>query len=137
MASGLEAARKTIETRIEQQWVEWDGSPRTPIEMPGRPFRPPAGGKWLQVHLLWGNAEAAAMGGLNEVIGVVNLNVFGPKDKGYGALLKLVDAARNMLNRVVVSGVRFGVPSGPDVVVSEAAYAQMNVSVPFSLDETA
>lgn len=130
----IETTLDTIEGRIETLWVV-GGNPRTTIRWPNVPFTPPDDAAWIAVDTLWGDGFLETKDGLNVVVGVVNINVFIPTGHGDGDLLLLVDHARDMFNRVGVSGVRFGVPSGP-TFAEESKWRQGTVSCAFSVEET-
>ena len=139
MASALDAVRVAIEGQVKDGWKE-----DAPIQWPGRPWTPP-NGPWVQVHVIFGKAGAVTMGtrgtgaGTNQVVGLVNLNIFGPGGKGTGALTRLADAARDLLASLVVEGVQFDEPDGPVAVPAggerKEQWAQVNVSTTFVVVE--
>lgn len=138
MASALDTVRAGIEGQIQTLWNN-----RTPVRWADRPFDAPNSGNWLAVDIIWGSADVVTMGGAarkNWVVGVLNLNLFGPVAKGFGALYRDADVAREMVNDLVVSGVMFDAPSGPVVVPDtegRGKWKQINVSASFRVEETA
>jgi hypothetical protein len=134
MASALDTARQTIESRIKTQW---EAGEDTTIIWPNSPVDPPNTGTWIQPSILWGDGFISTKNGRNQIVGVVNINVYAPAGDGTGNLFSSADSVRDMLNRVEVSGVRFEAPSGPRIVPSpESRWIQANVSVPFTVEET-
>ena len=134
MASALDAARQTIQSRIETQWAASDN---TKIIWPNDPQDPPNTGNWIQPSIIWGDAFITTKNGRNQIIGVVNINCYAPAGSGTGTLTDTADSVRDMINRVEVSGVRFEAPSGPRIVPSpDERWIQANVSVAFAVEET-
>ena len=128
MSTVIDSARDAIEARIAAQWAN------TRIRWPNVHYTPPDDDSWLSVDVLWGDGFIQTKNGRNTLIGVLNLNVFVPTGTGGGDLAELCDDARDMINRLEVSGVRFGAPSGPRFSV-DGKWRQGTVSVAFSTDE--
>ena len=137
MGSALDAVRVAIEGQIKDGWAE-----EAPIKWPNRPFTP-VNGPWLQVHVIFGRAEPITQGtrgtgaGSNEVAGLVNVNLYGLKGKGTGALTRLADAVRDLLANLVVDDVTFDEPTGPVEVPTDVPekWVQVNVSTTFGVVE--
>jgi hypothetical protein len=130
------AAAKVIEAAIS---FGWNGA--TTISWPNRPFTPPATGSWLKVDFIWGNAQVLTKGvtfGLNSVVGILQLAVFGPKDKGDGPLMTLAETARALVNRkrfpTPNTDVMFGAASAPRTLFEES-WRSLVVSAPFQVHE--
>lgn len=141
MASSLGGADKAVFARFAAQWVDGQGNPRTPIDWPNVNFTPPrapAVAYWVEPRILWGTAEAVSQGlagsRRNTAVGVVHVNVYGPRGEAGGVLKGHADAVRDVFNRAEFSGVRCGVPSGPTPVPNDS-WAQVAVTVPFTVDE--
>ncbi len=132
MASDLDTARSTIENRIK---TLWEAGEDTIIVWPNTPTDPPDTGAWIQPSIIWGDGFMTTKNGRNQIVGVVSINIFAPAGSGTGTLHSTADSVRDMANRVEVTGVRFGAPSGPRIVPSEGRWIQANVSVPFSVEE--
>lgn len=132
MASAIDAARQTIEARIVAQW-----GATTPIGFLNTSFTPPKTGGWLEPSIIWGDGIASTMGAVgsggarNTITGLLQMNLFIQSGEGAGLLTRLADTARDMINRLEVSGVRFDVPSGPTIITEE----QSAVRVGFTIDE--
>lgn len=137
MSSALSAAQKAIYSRVRTLWAD-----RTPIAWDNVNFTPPDPGQgpaqWLKVDIAWGEGAAVSMGGAgarNTLPGVLFLTVFGPKNAAFGEIMRLCDLARDMVNRVEVNGVRFGVPSAP-LPGEDPRWAMRQVQCGFTVDET-
>lgn len=131
------AARAAIEAAIATGWAG-----TTTVSYPNRPFTPPTTGNWLKVDFIWGNASVLTKGvtfGLNSVVGILQLTIFGPKDKGDGALMTLAETARAIVNRRRFASpnqdVMFGACSGPRTLFEES-WRSLVVSAPFQVVET-
>jgi hypothetical protein len=133
MASALDTARAAIEGRIQTLWALSDN---TTIAWPNQPTSPPATGTWIQPTILWGDGFIQTKNGRNTIAGLLNINVYGEPGKGWGPVSQTGDSVRDLVNRVEVSGVRFGAPSGPRPVPSpDLKWVQANVRIPFTVDE--
>ena len=135
MASALDTARKTIEARIK---TLWEAGQNTTIAWENRKTDPPNTGAWIKVNVLWGETELSTKNGRNTTTGLVQITVFSPSNTpGTGLLHTTADAVRDMFNRIEVTGVRFGTPSGPmpSAGPEETRWLQRVVSTPFTVDE--
>jgi hypothetical protein len=127
----VDDTRQTIEARIAAQWAN------TRIRWPNVPYKPPDNKSWMSVDVLWGDGFIQTKNGRNTLVGVLNLNVFVPVGGGDGSLAELCDDARDMINRLEVSNVRFDAPSGPRFSIdADSKWRQGTVSCAFSIDET-
>lgn len=92
-----------IEARIETQWVDDDDDPLTVIAWPLVEFEPPINAAWLKVDILFGDSFARTVSGnntgVNNNVGVIQLQVFAPKGKAAGALNTLTGKARKIFSR--------------------------------------
>lgn len=129
-----ESAARTIEDAIESLWIDGFMDPLTPISWPNVPFIVPAG-PWLKVDFVWGSGAILTKDNMSGVVGILQLAIFGRRDRGDGPLYTLAETARGMFNRDDVLDVAFGVPSGP-VVLTDESWRQLVVSVPFTVRET-
>jgi uncharacterized protein DUF4128 len=132
-----DAAADAIETAFNTAW-----GTTTPIAWPNIAFTPPATGSWVKVDFIWGNGAVFTKGtsnGINTVVGVLQLAIFGPKDVGDGALAGLAETARAIFNRERLlspnDDVMFGAVSGP-VPRDEESWRSLVVSAPFTVLET-
>jgi hypothetical protein len=141
--SNTAAAEIAIHTLIATAW-NYPADPKTPVQWPNVNFDPPDPGKgpaeWIKIDIAWGDGEAITMGAAgqgsrrNTLAGVLFISGFTPKNTAYGPLLAHMDAMRDVLNRVAVSGVRFGVPSAPKQVDDER-WAMLQITCGFTVDE--
>lgn len=122
------AAVVAVETVIAATWVA------TPIAWPNVAFVPPVTGPWLRVDFLWGDGFIATKDGGSDVVGILQLGVFGPKDEGDGDLYALAETARAMFNRLRMGDVSFEAASGPSTI-SEESWRAVVVSLPFTVQE--
>ena len=134
MASALDTARATIEARIKTLWV---AGLNTTIAWENKKTDPPNTGAWIKVNILWGDTALSTKNGRNTTTGLLQISVFAPSNTpGTGLLHTVGDAVRDMLNRVEVSGVRFGTPSGPMPGGGEdERWLERIVDTPFTVDE--
>jgi hypothetical protein len=95
----------------------------------------------VQCLVSFGNNNYLTMGGTtgssNSVIGVVVVNIFTAKGVGPGANYTIGKRIRDLYNRVIVSGVHFDPPTGPEVVAAPApeGYFQTQVRMTFETFE--
>lgn len=131
MSSTLSAAQTAIYDRLNTAWA---GS--TLIQWPGSPFTTPNNECWIGVEILWGDSFVSTMEvtGRNVTVGVIQINVYGPRQRGRAEIMAKADAVRDVFNRVEFNGVRCGAPSGPKYL-SDPEWEALTVSVPFSIEE--
>jgi hypothetical protein len=138
MSSALAAAQKAIYVRFETQWGD-----RCPVAYPNAPFTPPTDPKapWASLVILWGDAFPQTQGvagegrGRNSSVGIVQIDLYVPKDEARERLMANADAARDIFNRADFNGVRCDAPSAPKPVAGDDEWDRLIVSVPFSVDE--
>lgn len=121
-------AWSAIERYLDAEWDQHD----TPIAWPGLPFQP-TGEMWLRPTPLFG-AGIEATHELHAIVGVLQLDLFGRKNHGYGALRERAERARDLFAGRTVEGVRFGAASGPEIG-ADPAWLHLIVRVPFEVDE--
>lgn len=133
MASDLDAARETIESRIKTQW---EAGLNTTIVWPDVATPPPESGAYIEPDIIWGDGFISTKNGRNEIVGLIAVNVYAPTGSGAGTAYATADAVRDMLNRVEVAGVRFQAPSGPRPIPSAGSrWTQYQISVGFTVEE--
>lgn len=134
MASALDTARTDIESYVSSTWTA------TAIQWSDRPFTQPST-PWLRVTILFGEAYPFTMGGAgnsrNEIVGLVQCDVFAIEGKGLGSAVQYADDARTMLNQTTAGSVRLQVASGPvEVQGGRKDITQLSVTCPFRIEES-
>ena len=138
----------TVDTPLDQI-IDFDliadfdalGTAAVSVIFHNQPYIPTPNSAWLQCLVSFGNNSFLTMGGTtgssNSVIGVMVINIFTPKGVGQGANLTIGKRVRDLYNRVIVSGVRFDPPTGPEVVAapSPEGYFQTQVRMTFETFE--
>jgi hypothetical protein len=137
-AINLNTVRATIEGRLA---TELALSPAIPVVFHNMPYNPVNNGTWVQCLLSFGANTYLTMGGAigssNNMLGVVVINIFSAKGVGPGANLTVGKRIRDLYNRIVVSGVHFDPPTGPEVVASPSpeGFFQTRVRLTFETFE--
>lgn len=137
-AANLNTVRSTIEARLA---TELALAPVIPVAFHNQPYTPTPGTSWVQCLVSFGSNNYLTLGGTtgssNSIIGVVVINVFTPKGVGPGANYTIAKRIRDLYNRVIVSGVHFDPPTGPEVLASPApeGYFQSQVRMTFETFE--
>lgn len=139
MPSTLADAQTAILTALNTGWGD-----ETPVAWPNVNFTPPepvGDAAWLQVAVLWGDGFPGTMGesgvGMNDVVGLLHLNIFTVKGRAGARMMALVDKARDIVNRLEIDGVRFGAAAGPAPQPEpDTAWMQAALTVPFTVEET-
>ena len=137
-AVNLNTVRATVEARLA---TELALAPAIPVMFHNQPYTPTPGSSWVQCLVSFGNNNFLTMGGTtgssNSVIGVIIVNIFTAKGVGPGANYTIGKRIRDLYNRVIVSGVHFDPPTGPEVVAAPApeGYFQTQVRMTFETFE--
>ena len=137
-AADLNDIRATIEARIT---TELNKSPKIPVMFHNIAYKPTANSSWVQCLTTFGASEYLSQGlttnSRNRVVGVVVFNIFTAKGRGPGSNYKIGKRIRDLYNRVIVSGVFFDAPIGPEVLASPEpeGYFQTQVRVTFEFIE--
>ena len=137
-ALDLNAIRAIVEGRLA---TELAAAPPIPVVFHNVASTPTPGSTWVQCTVSFGNNNYLTMGNLtgasNSVIGVIVVNIFSAKGVGPGANFTVGKRVRDLYNRIVVSGVRFDPPTGPEVVAtpSPEGYFQTQVRMTFETFE--
>jgi len=137
-AANLNTIRSTIEGRLA---TELALSPAIPVVFHNQPYVPTPNSTWVQCLVSFGANNYLTLGGTtgssNSIIGVIAINIFTPKGAGPGANLTIGKRIRDLYNRVVVSGVHFDPPIGPEVVAAPApeGFFQTQVRLTFETFE--
>lgn len=141
MGSQAKVHESAIHAHIVSFW-----SSNIAIAWPNVEFTPPAPNdtnpEWLQVEILWGEGFQNTMIDSNYTVGVLQLDIYGPKGVGLGDLLTLANTARDGVDRVTLSrvgiqtnGLVFGTAGGPEKVPDDT-YARLMIRTPFYVIET-
>jgi hypothetical protein len=137
-ATDLNDVRSTIESRLE---TELKKAPPIPVIFHNTPFTPTPHSSWCQCLLTFGNSNYQTLGGVtgstNSISGVVSMNIFTPKGQGPGANFEIGKRIRDLYNRIIVSGVSFDAPIGPQVLENSEpeGYFQTQIRVTFDIYE--
>ena len=136
-AADLNSIRATIESRLA---TELESSPSVPVVFNNVSYSPTSNSSWVQCLLSFGGNEYLSQGlttdSRNRIIGVVVINVFTPAGIGSGANYTIGKRIRDLYNRVIVSGIYFDAPTGPEVLsASPEGYFQTQVRVTFEFIE--
>ena len=137
-AADLNAIRATIEGRLA---TELASSPAVPVVFHNMAYEPTPGTSFVQCLVSFGAGEYLSQGGTtdsdNRIVGLLLMNVFSAKGVGPGANLTSAKRVRDLYNRVIVSGVYFDAPVGPEVLASASpeGFFQTQVRVTFEFIE--
>ena len=137
-AADLNAVRATIEGRLA---TELASSPAVPVVFHNMAYEPTPGTSFVQGLVSFGAGEYLSQGGTtdsdNRIVGLLLMNVFSAKGVGPGANLTIAKRVRDLYNRVIVSGVYFDAPVGPEVLASASpeGFFQTQVRVTFEFIE--
>ena len=111
---------------------------KTPIAWPNVPFTPPSG-PWVRFNVLDGEGSWRSIGspGSNLVgyVGAVVIQIFVPLLSGESTARDYADAAAEIFQGQVISGIRFS-PATVHILNTSLAdgWHQINVSIPFRRD---
>ncbi len=137
-ALNLNTIRSTIESRLA---AELGAGQKVPVVFHNMPYKPTPNKSWCQCLISFGNNEFLTMGdstsGSNKVVGAVVINIFTAKGRGPGPNYSLGKRIRDLYNRIIVSGVHFDPPIGPEVVAAPApeGYFQTRLRMTFETFE--
>ena len=136
-AADLNTVRATIESRLA---TELALSPAIPVVFNNVSYAPTPNSSWVQCLLSFGANEYLSQGltsdSQNRIVGIIVVNIFTPAGVGAGANYTIGKRIRDLYNRVIVSGVYFDAPIGPEVVsASPEGYFQTQVRVTFEFIE--
>ena len=137
-AADLNSIRATIEGRLA---TELANSPAIPVVFHNMAYEPTPNSSWVQCLTTFGASEYLGHGGTsssqNRIVGLLVMNIFSGKGVGPGANLVIGKRIRDLYNRVIVSGVFFDAPIGPEALVSPSpeGYFQTQVRVTFEFIE--
>ena len=137
-AADLNTIRSTIEGRLA---TELAGSPVLPVVFQNMAYEPTPNSSWVQCLTTFGSSEYLSLGGTtdsdNRIVGLVLINIFTPQGVGPGSNYVIGKRVRDLYNRVIVSGIYFDAPVGPEALATPApeGYFQTQVRVTFEFIE--
>jgi hypothetical protein len=137
-AADLNTIRSTIEGRLA---TELANSPALPVVFHNMAYEPTPNSSWVQCLTTFGSSEYLSLGGTtdsdNRMVGLVLINIFTPQGVGPGGNYVIGKRVRDLYNRVIVSGVYFDAPVGPEALATPApeGYFQTQVRVTFEFIE--
>ena len=137
-AIDLNTVRATVEGRLA---TELASSPVIPVVFNNMPYTPTPASSWCQCLMNFSDSTFLTMGDSssseNKVNGIVLINIFTAAGVGPGANLTIGKRVRDLYNRIIVSGVHFDAPVGPEVLSSAApeGYFQTQVRMTFETFE--
>jgi len=113
-ATDLNIIRSTIESRLA---TELASSPAIPVVFNNMTFDSTTEDTFVQCVTSFG-AGSYLGSGLNEVVGLVIVNIFTEEGLGAGSNFIIGKRIRDLYNRITVSDVIFDSPIGPEVLSS-------------------
>ena len=137
-AANLNTIRATIEARLATELAE---DPAIPVVFHNVPFEPTPNSSWVQCLTTFGRNQYLSQGSTtnsqNRIFGLVTINIFSAAGVGPGANYTIGKRIRDLYNRIVVSGVHFDPPTGPEVVAtpSPEGFFQTQVRLTFETFE--
>jgi len=137
-AADLNSIRAIIEGRLA---TELANSPAIPVVFNNMAYEPTPNSSWVQCQVDFGSNEYLSQGSTsdshNRIVGLAVVNIFSAKGVGPGANYTIGKRIRDLYNRVIVSGVYFDAPVGPEALASPApeGYFQTQVRVTFEFIE--
>jgi len=137
-AADLNSIRATIEGRLA---TELANSPALPVVFHNMAYEPTPNSEWVQCLTAFASNEYLGHGGTtnsyNRITGLALFNIFTPLGVGPGANYTIGKRIRDLYNRVIVSGVFFDAPIGPEALATPApeGYFSTQVRVAFEFIE--
>tara|TARA_R100000231_G_scaffold33212_2_gene29108 strand:+ start:3839 stop:4264 length:426 start_codon:yes stop_codon:yes gene_type:complete len=137
-AADLNTIRSVLEGRLA---TELANSPAIPVVFHNMAYEPTPNSSWVQCLVSFGNSQYLGQGlttnSQNRMVGLMTINVFSALGVGPGANYVIAKRIRDLYNRVIVSGVYFDAPIGPEVLAkaSPEGFLQTQVRVTFEFIE--
>ena len=134
----LNDIRQTIEERVV---AELRKAPVIPVVFNNVPYTA-TDSSWVQCLVNFGSNDYISLGGTtgsaNLITGIVVLNIFSEIALGSGANFELATRVRILFNRVIVSGIYFDAPAGPDIQPASTPenYFQSQIRITFETVES-
>jgi len=120
----------TLNTRLAQL------SPLPPVAWPNVPFTPETGTLWIRADILPADAQLETLQYSEEHIGIYQVSVFAPLDKGTGAAMNQADsiadhfAAQRDLSGLRIRSISVGQP------IREESWLMVPVSIEYRVHHT-
>jgi hypothetical protein len=137
-AADLNSIRATIEGRLATELAD---TPALPVVFHNMAYEPTPNSEWVQCLTAFASNEYLGHGGTtdsyNRITGLALFNIFTPLGVGPGANYTIGKRIRDLYNRVIVSGVFFDAPIGPEALATPApeGYFSTQVRVTFEFIE--
>ncbi|MBQ45867.1 MAG: hypothetical protein CMK37_09475 [Porticoccaceae bacterium] len=137
-AADLNTIRSVLEGRLA---TELASSPVIPVVFHNMAYEPTPDSSWVQCLVSFGASQYLGQGlttnSQNRMVGLMTINVFSALGVGPGANYVIAKRIRDLYNRVIVSGVYFDAPIGPEVIASASpeGFLQTQVRVTFEFIE--
>jgi len=137
-AADLNTIRSVLEGRLA---TELASSPVIPVVFHNMAYEPTPDSSWVQCLVILGASKNLGQGlttnSQNRMVGLMTINVFSALGVGPGANYVIAKRIRDLYNRVIVSGVYFDAPIGPEVIASASpeGFLQTQVRVTFEFIE--
>jgi len=137
-AADLNTIRSVLEGRLA---TELASSPVIPVVFHNMAYEPTPDSSWVQCLVSFGASQYLGQGlttnSQNRMVGLMTINVFSALGVGPGANYVIAKRIRDLYNRVIVSGVFFDAPIGPEVLASASpeGFLQTQVRVTFEFIE--
>jgi len=137
-AADLNTIRSVLEGRLA---TELSNSPVIPVVFHNMAYEPTPDSSWVQCLVSFGASQYLGQGlttnSQNRMVGLMTINVFSALGVGPGATYVIAKRIRDLYNRVIVSGVYFDAPIGPEVIASASpeGFLQTQVRVTFEFIE--
>mgnify|MGYP001388744295 FL=1 len=128
-ATNLNTVRAAIEGRIA---TELALSPAIPVVFHNMSYDSSAVTTFVQCLTTFGESNYLTLGsasGINQVNGIVVLNIFTPQGIGSGDNYTIGKRLRDLYNRITVSDVIFDSPIGPEVIDSPTPEGQFQTQL--------
>ena len=137
-AADLNTIRSVLEGRLA---TELASSPVIPVVFHNMAYEPTPDSSWVQCLVSFGASQYLGQGlttnSQNRMVGLMTINVFSALGVGPGANYVIAKRIRDLYNRVIVSGVYFDAPIGPEDLAkaSPEGFLQTQVRVTFEFIE--
>jgi len=137
MSSAMQTAEGVLFSRIANNVTEIDAgwTSADNVAWPGIDFDPDD--SWMRPTVVWGESVMETHGstGINTVVGVLVVQLFARPGLGYGVLNAYADTVRDLFTRFASGSVTCYAASGPTAIEGDTHWLQVNISIPFIVEE--